>query len=157
MDSNLPPIIIDTREQLPYDFGGHPSYIRTLKTGDYSLEGLENLVVIERKRHEEFIGCLGNDRERFQNEIERGSTFRRLHVVVEASLWSVINCRYDGYPSAMHPNAIRGTIFAWENRYDWLRFWFPGDRETAQIMAEGLLRRAWLDLVGKKQKEEQKK
>ena len=140
----VPNIIIDTREQLPYSFK-HPSEIKALNTGDYSIVGLENSVVVERKRHEEFVGCLSNDRDRFQRELERGQGFHRLHVVVEASFKGVIECLYENWPVGMHKNAIRGTIAAWENRYNHVRFWFCGDRDTAQTWTEHLLKRSWAD------------
>ncbi len=144
MNLQTPAILIDTREQLPWEFN-HPTAFLKLNVGDYSIAGLENSVVIERKRHEELINCLGNDRDRFLREIERGEYLRRLHVIVEGSFKAVIECLYESWGSEMHPNAIRGTIAAWCNRYDWLRFWFCGDRFAAQIWAEHLLKRTWAD------------
>jgi len=46
MKSEIPAIIIDTREQLPYSFDGHPVEVRGLKTGDYSIIGCSR----EKKR-----------------------------------------------------------------------------------------------------------
>lgn len=43
----------------------------TLATGDYSLLGLESHVCIERKSREDFLGCVGRERERFDREIQR--------------------------------------------------------------------------------------
>jgi hypothetical protein len=43
-------IIIDTREQTPWEFGFHTTSKRKLDTGDYSIEGFESLFTIERKR-----------------------------------------------------------------------------------------------------------
>jgi ERCC4-type nuclease len=145
MTPAIPPIVIDTREKNPWDFN-HPTIIKTLKTADYSIEGMENQIVVEKKGHEEFVNCLSNDRDRFLREIERGKDLKRLHIVVEGSFMGVLQGLYENFPSAMHPNAIRGTIAAWENRYDWVRFWFPGDRETAQGWTEHLLKRSWQDL-----------
>ena len=42
-------IIVDTREQQPWDFGTYPKTVAKLDTGDYSLQGLEELFCIERK------------------------------------------------------------------------------------------------------------
>lgn len=153
MKTIAPNIIIDSREQLPYSFK-HPSEIKALKTGDYSIVGLENSVVVERKRHSEFIQCLSGERERFQRELERGQSLHRLFVVVEASFKGVIECLYEDWPSGMHKNAIRGTIAAWENRYNHVRFHFCGDRDTAQSWTEHLLKRSWADFQeGKIQQE----
>lgn len=43
-------IIIDTREQQPWEFEHYSTASRKLDTGDYSIEGLENLFTIERKK-----------------------------------------------------------------------------------------------------------
>lgn len=43
-------IIVDTREQLPWEFGNHTTSRTKLDTGDYSIEGLEKLLSIERKQ-----------------------------------------------------------------------------------------------------------
>lgn len=43
-------IIVDTREQLPWEFGFHTTSKKKLDTGDYSMEGFESIFTIERKR-----------------------------------------------------------------------------------------------------------
>ena len=43
-------IIIDTREQLPWEFGNNVTSKQKLDTGDYSIEGMEHLLTIERKQ-----------------------------------------------------------------------------------------------------------
>ena len=43
-------IIVDTREQQPWDFEFHETAKAKLDTGDYSVEGLENILCIERKK-----------------------------------------------------------------------------------------------------------
>ena len=42
-------IIIDTREQLPWEFGFHTTSRKKLDTGDYSIQGMESIFTIERK------------------------------------------------------------------------------------------------------------
>lgn len=154
MKAIIPPFIQDTREQTPWKFG-HQTIIQKLEVGDYSVDGIQDKVCVERKRHEELVNCFcGDNRDRFQRELERGANLHRLHVVVEASFKGVIECLYENWPSAMHPAAIRGTIAAWENRYNHVRFWFCGDRETAQTWTEHLLKRAWADFQEKKVRSE---
>jgi ERCC4-type nuclease len=143
---NIPSIIIDTREQLPYSFE-HPAEIRTLKTGDYSIEGLENSVVVERKRHNEIVQCMTWQRDRFERELERSNKFRRFHLVIECSMKALIECLYEDWPNGTHPNSVRGTLIAWQNRFPSLRVWMPGDRETSQLWVEHLLKKAWTDDV----------
>jgi hypothetical protein len=145
----MPPIIVDTREQTPWEFEDHPVSIQKLDVGDYSVIGLERLVAIERKRLSEFYSCLTNDRERFEREILRGGEFlHQLHIIVEASLWQVMTGTFDDcdWPSQAHPAGIRGTIIAWGNRYPWVRFWFAGDRPSAILWGKHILERSWKDL-----------
>ena len=43
-------IIVDTREQKPWDFNDNFNTTKAkLDTGDYSIEGLEHILCIERK------------------------------------------------------------------------------------------------------------
>ena len=77
-------VVVDTREQVPFDFrsiparetdGGGCVAVRTvvkgLATGDYSIEGWENRVVVERKSLTDLYGTLGRGRERFEREFDR--------------------------------------------------------------------------------------
>jgi ERCC4-type nuclease len=43
-------IIVDTREQIPWEFGFHTTSRKKLNAGDYSIEGLEHILSIERKK-----------------------------------------------------------------------------------------------------------
>lgn len=43
-------IIIDTREQIPWEFGYHNTAKMKLDTGDYSIQGYEDIIAIEQKR-----------------------------------------------------------------------------------------------------------
>ena len=63
--------IIDTREQAPLDLSPLRSEAGTLATGDYSVKGLVNVVAIERKSLTDLLGCIGQDRERFDREVIR--------------------------------------------------------------------------------------
>ena len=50
-------VIVDTREQLPLELS--MCTIRgTLPTGDYSILGFEEYVVVERKSLPDLIGCM---------------------------------------------------------------------------------------------------
>ena len=65
-------IIIDTREKLPLEF---PAGILTarhkLDTGDYSIEGLENHICIERKSVDDFVNTVIHNKERWDDEVRR--------------------------------------------------------------------------------------
>ena len=42
-------VIVDTREQLPWEFGFHTTSRKKLDTCDYSIQGMESIFTIERK------------------------------------------------------------------------------------------------------------
>src|ERR1700736_2825356 len=77
-------IVIDTREQAPLVFSHLQSMRGTLTTGDYSIQGLQELFSIERKSVGDLVGCcMGENRQRFEKELHRlrGFRFKRLLVV----------------------------------------------------------------------------
>jgi len=43
-------IIVDTREQTPWTFDNYVVASQKLDTGDYSIQGLEHIFTIERKK-----------------------------------------------------------------------------------------------------------
>jgi DNA excision repair protein ERCC-4 len=87
-------IIQDTREQTPWIFDYEKSIaqeIGTLKTGDYTLKGLENKICIERKGCiEEFANNLGRDFARFKKELIRMDEYPHSFIVCEFPLRDLI-------------------------------------------------------------------
>lgn len=138
---HAPAIVIDTREQAPYQFD-HPAERRKLDTGDYSIVGLERAVAVERKELGDFLNCIGQSRERFERELERSRGMRRLWVMVEGTLSQIA---VGDYRSQVTPASVLGTIAAWENRFDAVRICFAGSRSLGQHMTYRLLIRAWMD------------
>ena len=67
------PVIIDTREQMPFSFSGFPVEIEeaTLDAGDYSCAPFHRRISIERKGFQDLVNCLGKGRERFEKELLR--------------------------------------------------------------------------------------
>lgn len=134
----LPVIVIDTREQLPWDFEAErfATVRRALPSGDYSLEGLETEVAIERKSLDDFVGCCVTSRERFLAEMERLRSYKHACVVVEATYRDVLEHRYTA--QGVHPQSILGTA-----SMIWLAFgvpvFFVGDRPEAREFAERIL------------------
>ncbi|MCY2967678.1 MAG: hypothetical protein NT069_29295 [Planctomycetota bacterium] len=103
------PVVIDNNEQLPYLFAGfrtdepasskkpsRPLVIstisRSLHTGDYSLDGFENSISIERKSLADAYGTFGRGRERFEKELYRLNCMESGNVVIESE-WSTIMSR----------------------------------------------------------------
>lgn len=81
-------IIQDTREQKPWDFSFYDEcekqVIRTVKTGDYTIEGLEDKICIERKRNSSEIAFnLGQKYKPFERELERMRSFTFKYIICE--------------------------------------------------------------------------
>jgi DNA excision repair protein ERCC-4 len=124
-------ILIDSREQAPYRFADYDVDLETaaLPTGDYSLPGFQDRVSIERKELNDLIGCLMNgNRERFEKELYRGSSYDVFVVVIEGSMADVAE---GGYRSAMKPHAAMQSIIALGVRYR-VPFVWCGTRAAAE-------------------------
>jgi Lhr-like helicase len=79
-------IIQDTHEKTPWDltFYGFQQVARHLVTGDYSVEGLEDAIVIERKKTPaELAKNLGYERDRFERELLRMEDYRFRYLICE--------------------------------------------------------------------------
>lgn len=81
-------IIQDTREKIPWDFNFFYSceeqIVGKLKTGDYSIQGFEQVFCIERKRSSGEIAInLGSKWKTFSKELERMQGFRFKYIVCE--------------------------------------------------------------------------
>lgn len=104
-------IIIDTREQRPFAFSAPrvTTIRRALPSGDYSLEGFEDRVAVERKTLDDLVRSLIRSRERFLREIRRLERFEAACVVVEADWADIAERRYNG---GAHPSAVFGAILS---------------------------------------------
>ena len=133
-------IAIDTREQLPFEFSSGVAVVRsTLKTGDYSLVGMEDQVAFERKSLDDLVSSVIRDRKRFGAELARLAPMRHRAVVVEAGVGDVVNRRYR---SEAHPNAVLAAANSIFLHYG-VPVFFWGDRPHARFLLEDLLSRIW--------------
>jgi hypothetical protein len=116
-----PVVLVDTREQMPFDLAQFKDWIASVKPcalpiGDYSMQGMETLLVLERKSLSDLITTLMHHRERFFKMCERMSQYRWRALIVEAS-YEDIKSPYDPEYTIAHPNAVSGTLDALEVRY----------------------------------------
>jgi len=133
-----PVVVVDTREQKPYRFPR--SVTQMLQTGDYSIQGFEDQVTIERKTKQDAYSSLGGGRARFQREMERLADFDYAAVVIETSLPDFLT------PppfSRLNPNSAICTLLAWSVRYG-VHVFFAGDRANGNNVARQLLTKYWL-------------
>lgn len=119
-----PFILVDSREQQPLNlFANHPNWIAgekvvSLRTGDYSVEGMQELLTLERKSLPDIVGCTVSNRERFIAECRRMAKFRWKAILIEATLEDIKGgFRYFNIISDVHPNAVCGTLDAIEANF----------------------------------------
>ena len=138
-------ILVDSREQSPYLFNGYAATATrgTLDTGDYSLQGLTDLVAVERKELDDLMGCLTHDRDRFTRELERLRGFDEAALVVEATFQDIAGGRYR---SRMKPESAVQSLFSIMGRFR-LPIYFATDRREGEYFTFHFLRhsarRAW--------------
>jgi ERCC4-type nuclease len=119
-----PTIIIDTREKEPFSLrANHPNWITgerraTLKTGDYTVEGMENILCLERKSLPDLVACTVTNRQRFIDSCHRLSGFRWKAILIEATLEDIKRgFEQSDILSNVHPNAVCGTLDAIEVKF----------------------------------------
>lgn len=111
-----PVILIDSREQSPLSFQRLQSRTGTLTSGDYSVVGLESLFAVERKTISDLLSCcIGENRQRFERELHRLRGFRFKRLVIVGSERQIMA---GDYRSNIKPQAVIGTLRAFEVRYD---------------------------------------
>jgi len=119
-----PVVIVDSREQQPFQFiPDHRNWIGgerrlALKTGDYSIEGMESLLSLERKSLADIVACTVTYRKRFLASCARLAKFRWKGILIEAT-FEDIKSGFEQFdiPSDVHPNAVTGTLDAIEAKF----------------------------------------
>lgn len=91
-----PVLLVDTRERTPWDFEGDDEFseIKHVKLdgGDYAIEGMQHLVVIERKANaDELFNNFTQNKERIFAEFERLKNHKMRVIVIEESCDDVFN------------------------------------------------------------------
>ena len=82
-------IIIDTREQQPWTFQEYTTAHQKLDTGDYSIQGLEHIICVERKKSvSEFANNIVESR--FKDVVMRMSQFKYSFLLLEFDLDDVL-------------------------------------------------------------------
>jgi len=133
-------IVIDTREQRPLDFSPAVATVRaTLKTGDYSVLGLEDRVCIERKSLDDLAGTIiekfrdeNEGREnRFLRELARMRAYEYASIMVEGTWSDVMEKKYK---SEVHPHSIIGALMSFK-----IKFGVPAILSGSRTMSAHLI------------------
>ena len=147
-------ILLDLREKDPWDFRTirkeYPGISfdverRHIATGDYTVEGLETEIVIERKSPKDAINTLTQDLRRFDCEFQRMDKMAAF-VIVETTLEKALGNVRD-YSQLLHGATIRRSLkqglVLMALKYPAIKWIFTNDRQTAEFTAFGLLYRHW--------------
>lgn len=135
-----PALVVDSREQNPLDLRpyGWPTITAGLKTGDYSLVGMEDIVAVERKSLPDCLACIGRERARFERELERLAAFKYPALLIEADLTDILA----GHErSKVHPRAAIGSLVSWSVQYR-IPVWFAHDRRHAAALLIKIMEKA---------------
>jgi ERCC4-type nuclease len=106
-------VLVDTREQNPFDFSRFEGWFakverKALKLGDYSLAGLEEECVVERKDLSDLVHSLTIGRSVFVKRLRLMSGIRHRLLVITAPLTEV----KAPYPRPGDPNRIFQSLIA---------------------------------------------
>lgn len=119
----------------------------TLRTADYTIEGLSPPCLIERKALGDFVSTVTHghknfvlEHQRMQEVIAAGGS---ACVIIEGSYEVLMSELEAGiYPGKVHPNSVRGACASLPCKYNVPWFW-AGSRQRAEELAFWVLRKAW--------------
>lgn len=152
-----PTVLVDTREQTPLDLARFDNWVagcrtETLETGDYSIEGMQDLVCLERKSLVDLVGTLMHHRERFFRQLERMQAFPYRAILVEASYEDIKSPYRFMDEVTAHPNGVSGSLDALEVRYGIPVIYTSRNRALAEEKAASWLSKTftywWLEANG---------
>lgn len=140
------PLVIKTVKKALYSMGKYPCIVngKVIHRGlaDYSIDGWEERIQVERKSHEDLYSTLGQRRDEFEAELIRLSMCEFACVIIECG-WSQIS---DPPPnSGLKASSVIGSILAWQQRYQRVHWITAGTRATAERLAFRMMERFWED------------
>jgi ERCC4-type nuclease len=109
-----PVAVVDTREQNPFSFARFQGWFagvekKSLALGDYSISGLEDVCVVERKDLGDLVRSFTVERPVFIDRLRRMSDCPDRLLVITAAL-SQVKSRYEHSPT--NPNQITQSLIA---------------------------------------------
>lgn len=136
-------VICDTREPWPHPWkiavGGRVAAVvrQKLDVGDFTVAGLENILMIERKSLSDLYKSLGKDRGRFIRMIQRADekNIRERYLVVECDL-SQLYQRF--WFSKICPKAIRMTLVSLTTNFN-IKVIFAGNAIDAGRFSKDIM------------------
>jgi hypothetical protein len=156
MHINTFTIIADTREQTPWDFENYTVAHRKLDTGDYSIEGLEDVLAIERKRS---VSEIANNisEKRFDDVLSRLQNYKHKFILIECTLNNILDYPIGSTVPKKLWNNLKITgkyilkyLTEISLKYD-IHIIYCGNRENAEEYALSIMKRM-VEIYGKSSK-----
>jgi uncharacterized Zn finger protein (UPF0148 family) len=148
-----PTVVIDSAEHMGYTFERFSNWFsgtirKRLPVGDYTLQGMEEELIVERKTVPDLVKSIIQERSDFIKKCEKLSTFKKSCLVVEGSL-SNVKTPYED--SQAHPNAVLGSLQAAQERWD-IPVYFLDNFILAEEFVASMLSKyhayRWLEING---------
>lgn len=139
-------IIVDTREQQPWPLKHHSVANKKLDTGDYTIEGYEDILCIERKHSiSEFVNNMTE--KRFADVLDRMSKYKYSFMIMEFNFDGIVNFpvgsdipKYIWKNLRINPAYIIKYISDIQIKYN-IHILFCGSAYNAEKTAVSLMRR----------------
>ena len=147
-------VVIDTNETLPFSFSAikdrdgkiiqiptiiKPMWVQGL--GDYSIEGMESDVQIERKSMDDLLGTLSGRRENFEAEIAQLDSLCSFSAIVCECSWADI--LQDNHEHGARAKGVSRTFLSWAIKYPSVHWIMCAGRGHAEIVTYWLLHNFW--------------
>ena len=130
-------IVCDTREQLPW-FAN--TIRKKLDVGDYSIEGLENEICIERKTLQDLFQTLTYGHSRFKKELKRSFKLRYFAIIIEGTYSQMVNKLFtNSDKTQVTGHLIEKIINTIHIKYG-IPVFFAHGRSEAKRICEGLFK-----------------
>lgn len=149
-------IIIDTREQQPWAFEEYAIANKKLDAGDYSIEGLQDIFAIERKKS---INEVANNivEPRFKDAIARLAQLKYSFLLLEFGMTEVLSYPVgSNLPKRLWDKVKITPAFIMKNVLDWqlkhnIKVIFCNNSSNAEKVAEYIIKK--IHLIVTKEKE----
>ena len=130
-------ILIDSREKKSYEFKN--SVVGTIPLGDYSIDGMQGEVAIERKSLADLFGTLGGGHARFKNELIQAQNLDFFAIVIDGTREQIKKKDFPkSYKTKMLGYVILKQLDSIIVRYK-LPVFFAADRSEGKQIVKGLL------------------
>ena len=111
-----PAVLVDTREREPFPLlENHPNWIGgerrvALKTGDYTVEGMESLLCLERKSLADLVACTVTESATVPRRLRSAGAVSSGRRSWSKRRWRTSRGGFEivDIPSGVHPNAVCG-------------------------------------------------